>query len=130
VRESKASSSEVTKVEYAASEKSEGPGDVVSDSATEVASSVGSAKWRPSRVFNIPGGPFSLLAHTGLTMDTDGDEKTRFPLPDVILDGERMELKITALGHGWTMMQTNESVNGGKVEVYGTAASTWSGRPR
>jgi hypothetical protein len=124
VGESKAGPSEAAKVDYATSEKSEGPGgDVMSDSATEVASSVGGAKWRPSRAFNIPGGPFSLLAHTGLV---DGDEKTRIPLPDVTLDGERMELKITALKHGWTIMQTNGNVNGGRVEIYGTAASTWN----
>jgi hypothetical protein len=124
--EPKAGPSEVTKVEeYATSEKSEGPGgDVVSDSATEVSSSVGGAKWRPSRAFNIPGGPFSLLAHTELTRTVDGDEKTQTLLPDVILDGERMELKITALKHGWTMMQTNGNVNGGRVEIYGTTAST------
>jgi hypothetical protein len=117
VAESKAGPSGVAKAEYATSEKSEGPcGDVVSDSATEVASSVGGAKWRPSRAFNIPGGPFSLLAHT------DGDEKTQSPLPDVILDGERMELKIAALNQGWTIMQTNGNVNGGRVEIYGTTA--------
>lgn len=127
--ESKAGSSEAARVEYATSEKSEGPGDVVSDSATEVASSVGGAKWRPSRVFNVPGGPFSLLAHIEPTKDVDGDEKTQFPLPDVILDGERMALRITALGHGWTVMQTEGNVKGGRVEIYGTAASIWSGRP-
>ena len=124
--ESKAGPSEAAKAEgaNATSEKSEGPGDVVSDSATEVASSVGSSKWRPSRAFDIPGGPFSLLAHTGLGKNMDGDEKTRSPLPDVILDGERMELKITALKHGWTIMQTNGSINGGRVEIYGTTGST------
>jgi len=123
--ESKAGSSDAT------SEKSEGPGGVVSDSTTDVASSVSvrGAKWRPSRVFNIPGGPFSLLAHTEPTTDTDGGEKSRLPLPDVTLDGERMELKITALDHGWTVMQTNGNVNGGRVEIYCTAASTWSARP-
>jgi len=115
--EPKAGPSGIAKVEYATSEKSEGPGgDAVSDSATEVASSVGGGKWRPSRAFNIPGGPFSLLAHT------DGDEKTQSPLPDVILDGERMELKISALNRGWTIMQTNGNVNGGRVEIYGTTA--------
>jgi hypothetical protein len=123
--EPKAGPSEVTKVEYATSEKSDGScGDVVSDSATEVASSVGGAKWRPPRAFIIPGGPFSLLAHTERTKNVDGDVKTEFPLPDVILDGERMELKITALKHGWTIMQTNGNVNGGRVEIYGTTAST------
>ncbi len=129
VTESKAGPSEITKPEYAASEKSEWPGDVVSDSATEVASSVGGSKRRPSRAFNIPGGPFSLLAHTELAQDIDDDEKTKFPLPDVILDGEHMELKVTALGHGWTVMQTNGNVNGGRVEIYDTTASTWNGRP-
>jgi hypothetical protein len=125
--ESKAGPSQVAKVEYASSEKSEGPGDVVSDSsATEVASSVGGAKWRPSRVFNVPEGPFSLLAHT---MDADGNEKAQSPLPDVILDSERMELKITPIGHGWTVMKTEGNVKGGRVEIYGTAASIWSGRP-
>jgi hypothetical protein len=125
--ESKAGPSEVAKAEYATSEKSEGPGgDVVSDSATEVASSVGGSNLRPSRAFDIPGGPFSLLAHSELDKNVDGDEKTRFPLPDVILDGERMELKITALKHGWTIMQTNGNVNGGRVEIYGTTASTWN----
>jgi hypothetical protein len=28
-------------------------------------------------------------------------------------------LEITALGHGWTIMQTKGDVNGGKVEIYG-----------
>ena len=124
--ESKAGSSGAVKVD-SASEKSEGPSDVVSDSATE-ASSVGDAKRRPSRVFDIPGGPFSLLAHTKLTMDVDGDEKTQIPLPDVTLNGERMELKTTTVGRGWTIMQTKGDVNGGRVEIYDTAASTWSGR--
>jgi hypothetical protein len=121
--EPKAGPSGVAKAEYTTSEKSEGPsGDVVSDSATEVASSIGSAKWRPSRAFNISSGPFSLLAHTELTKNVDGDEKTHSPLPDITLDGERMELKITALNHGWTIMQTNGNVNGGRVEIYGTTA--------
>ncbi|KAF8482150.1 hypothetical protein DFH94DRAFT_691760 [Russula ochroleuca] len=123
VGESKAGSSGAAKVEYATSEKSAGPSDVLSDSATEV-SSVGDAKRRPSRVFNIPGGPFSLLAHTKLTMNVDGDEKTQFPVPDVTLDGERVELNITALGRGWTIMQTKGNVNGGRVEIYDTATST------
>ena len=126
--EPKAGPSEVAKAEYAAFEKSEGPGgDVLSDSATEVSSSVGGERsWRPSRAFDVPGGAFSLLAHTGLSKNVDGNEKTRFPLPDVTLDGERMELKITALNHGWTIMQTNENVNGGRAEIYGTTASTWN----
>ena len=133
VAEPKAGPSRISKVEYAtseaASEKTEvSGGDIVSDSATEVAPSVGGAKRRPSHTFNISRGPFSLLAHTELTKTVDGDEKTQFPLPDVILDGERMELKITTLNRGWTIMQTNGNVNGGKVEIYGTTASTWSGR--
>ena len=128
VVESKAGSSKAAKAEYATSEKRDGPGEVVSDSTTEVASSVGGARWRPSRVFSIPRGPFSLLAHTEPTTDMDGGEKTRPSLPDVILDGERMELKITALDHGWNVMQTNGNVNGGKVEIYCTAGSTWSAR--
>lgn len=123
--EPKAGPSGVAKAEYATSEKSEGlGGDVVSDSATEVSSSVGGAKWRPSRAFNIPEGPFSLLAHTGVTKTVDGDEKTQTVLPDITLDGERMEMKITALKHGWTMMQNNGNVNGGRVEIYGATAST------
>lgn len=120
VGEPKAGSSKAA----ATSEKGGRPGQVASDSI-----SVRGAKWRPSRVFNIPRGPFSLLAHTEPTTEIDGGEKTRFPLPDVILDGERMELKITALGHGWNVMQTNGNVNGGRVEIYCTAASTWSARP-
>lgn len=129
VAESKAGPSEVAKVEYARSEKSEGSGgDVLSDSVTEVASSVGGAQWGPSCTFNIPEGPFSLLAHAELNKSMGGDEEeTQTPLPDVILDGERMELKITALNHGWTIMQTHGNVNGGKVEIYGTTASTWNG---
>ena len=131
VAEPKAGPSRVSEyaTSEATSEKSEGSGgDIVSDSATEVASSVGGAKWRPSHTFNISGGPFSLLAHTELTKLMDGDEKTQFQPPDVILDGERMELKITTLNRGWTIMQTNGNVNGGKVVIYGTTAPTWSGR--
>lgn len=129
VGESKAGSSEVPKVEYAASEKSEGHSEAVSDSATEIASSAGDVVWRPSRVFNIPRGAFSLLAHTELAIDIIGDEKNRTLFPEVVLDGERMDLKITALGHGWTIMQTKGEVNGGKVEIYGTEASAQSGCP-
>ncbi|KAI0004134.1 hypothetical protein BJV74DRAFT_809323 [Russula compacta] len=109
VGESKAGSSDVAKVEYAASEKSEGHSEAVSDSATEIGSSAGDTIWRPSRVFNIP--------------------KNRSLFPEVVLDGERMDLKITALGHGWTIMQTKGEVNGGKVEIYGTEASARSGCP-
>jgi hypothetical protein len=118
---SRAASSQVPKVEYAASERSEGASEVVSDSATEVSSSVGGEKLRPTRVLNIPKGPFSMLAHTELTMDMAGDEKqkTRTPFPEVLLNGELVDLEITALGHGWTIMQTKGDVNGGKVEIYG-----------
>jgi len=131
VGESKARSSKAAKAEYPASEKSEGASEVVSDSVTQVASSVGGEKWQLSRNFNIPRGPFSLLAHTESTVvDTDGDdEKIRPPLPDVVLDGERMDLKVTALDHGWTIMQSKGDVDGGKVEIYGMAASTGNGRP-
>jgi len=130
VGESKARSSKVAKMEYPASEKSEGASEVVSDSATQVASSVGGEKWQLSRAFNIPQGPFALLAHTELTVvDTDSDEKIRPPLPDVVLDGERMDLNVTALDHGWTIMQSKGDVDGGKVEIYGMAASTRNGRP-
>jgi hypothetical protein len=129
VGDSKARSSKVAKVEYPASEKSEGASELVPDSATEFASSVGGEKWQLSRTFNIPQGPFSLLAHTELTVDTDGDEKIRPPLPDVVLDGERMDLKVTALDHGWTIMQSKGDVDGGKVEICGMAASTRNGCP-
>jgi hypothetical protein len=126
---SKTTSSEVAKVEYAASEKSEEPSDVVSDSATEVASSAGGERPRPIRVFSIPKGPFSLLAHTELTMDTDHDEKqkTRSPFPEVHLNGELMDLKTTSLSQGWIIMQTKGDVNGGKVEIYGPTRSIRNG---
>ncbi|KAI0308003.1 hypothetical protein B0F90DRAFT_1813350 [Multifurca ochricompacta] len=121
----KAGPTRFSELEYAASEKSEGPGDVVSDSTTEVASSVGGEKWLPSRVFDIPKGPFALLAHSDFTMD--GDEKVRSPLPEVLLDGERMDLRITSLPHGWAVMQAKGDVSGGRVEVYDTTASPWNG---
>ena len=72
--EPKAGPSEVAKAEYSVSEKSEGPGGhVLSDSATEVSSSDGGCKtWRPSRAFNVPGGPFLLLAHTGFSKNVYG----------------------------------------------------------
>lgn len=119
----KTTPSEVAKVEYAASEKSEAPSMVVSDSATEVASSAGGERSRPTRVFSIPKGPFSLLAHTELTVDTDDNEKqkTRSPFPEVLLNGELMDLKTTSLSQGWIIMQTKGEVNGGKVEIYGPA---------
>jgi hypothetical protein len=126
---SKTASSEVAKVEYAASEKSEGPSEAVSDLAPEVASSAGGEKSRPTRVFSIPRGPFSLLAHTELTMDTGDDEKqkTWSPFPEVFLNGELMDLKITSLSQGWVLMQTKGNTNGGKVEIYGTAGSVRNG---
>ena len=111
---SKATSSEVPKVEYAASE-------VGSDSATEVASSVGE-KLRPIRVFSIPKGSFSVLLHTELTMDVNGDsnekQDSRPSVPEVHLNGELMNLKITSLNHGWIIMRSGGDVNGGKVEIY------------
>ena len=114
---SKALSSEVPKVEHAASE-------VVSDSATEVASSVGGVNLSPIRVFSIPKGPFSMLLHTELTMDMNGDSsekrEARPSFPEVHLNGELMDLKITSLSHGWTIMRSEGDVNGGKVELYGT----------
>jgi len=117
---SKAPSSEVPKVEYAASE-------VVSDSATEVASSVGGEKARPIRVFSIPKGPFSMLLHTEVTMDMNGDSsekhEARPSFPEVHLNGELMDLNITSLSHGWTIMQSEGDVNSGKVELYGTTGS-------
>jgi hypothetical protein len=126
---SKTASSAIAKVEYAASEKSEGPSEVFSDSATEVASSAGGKKLRPIRVFSIPKGPFSLLAYTDPTKDTDGDEKqkTQSPFLKVLLNGELMDLKITSLSQGWIIMQTKGDVNGGKVEIHGTAGSTRNG---
>jgi len=74
-REPKAGPSGIAKVEYATSEKSEGPGgDAVSDSATELHPllEVENGGRRVPSIF--PGGLSSLLAHT------DGDEKTQSPL--------------------------------------------------
>lgn len=117
---SKAASSEVPKVEYAASE-------VVSDSATEVASSVGGEKLGPIRVFSIPKGPYSMLLHTELTMDMNGNSSEKREaqpsFPEVHLNGELMDLKIAHLSHGWAIMRSEGDVNGGKVEIYGTAGS-------
>jgi len=122
--ESKARPSAVAKAE-----KGSGPGEAKSDSTTEVPSAVRFDKRRASRVFNLPKGPFSLLAHTERAVDTDGDdEKARSQFPEVVLNGERLDLKITALGHGWTMMQSKADVNGGKVEIYDTETSTEDGR--
>lgn len=124
-RESRAGSTAVADRERAVSERSEVPCEVVSDSATEVASSTGGERRPSSRVFNIPKGPFSLLVHT--TPAINGDEKTRSPYPEVELDGERMDLKITPLDHDWAVMQAKEDVHGGRVEIYGTGTSTWNG---
>jgi len=132
--ERKARPSAVAKVGRATSEKGSGPGETKSDSTSEVASAVRRCdKRRASRVFDLPKGPFSLLARTERAVDVDGDdEKTRSQFPEVILDGERVDLKITALGHGWIIMQTKADVNGGKVEmyVYDMEASTENGRSR
>ncbi|KAI0257357.1 hypothetical protein BJV78DRAFT_29638 [Lactifluus subvellereus] len=122
---SRAGSTVVAEPEHAVSERSEVPGEVVSDSATEVASSTGGERRSSSRVFNIPKGPFSLLAHTNLAIN--GDEETRSLYPEAELDGERMDLKITPLGHGWAVMHAKEDVHGGRVEIYGTATSIWNG---
>ncbi|KAH9050443.1 hypothetical protein EDB84DRAFT_374019 [Lactarius hengduanensis] len=109
-------------------EKSEGSGEAVgSDSATEVASTVGGERWPPTQVFNVPKGPLSLLVHTDESTN-DGDEKVRSLLPVVVLDGERVNLKAASLGHGWAIVRANGGVKGGRVEVYGTQASTWNGR--
>lgn len=108
-------------------EKGEGLSEAIgSDSATEVASTVGGERWPPTQVFNVPKGPLSLLVHT--TDDTTddhigGDEKVRSLLPEVTLDGERVNLKVTGLGHGWAIVRANGDVKGGRVEVYGTPAS-------
>jgi len=112
-------------------EKGEGLGEAVgSDSATEVASTVGGERWPPTQVFNIPKGPLSLLVHTDDTTNNDigGDEKARSLLPELALDGERVNLKVTSLGHGWAIVRANGDVKGGRVEVCGMPASTWNGR--
>ena len=95
-----------------------------SDSATEVASSVGGE--RPAQVFTVPKGPLSLLVHTvdATNNDMGGDEKVRSLLPEVTLAGERVTLDITPLGHGWAIVRANGDVRGGRVEVYGTPTST------
>ncbi|KAH9968768.1 hypothetical protein BC827DRAFT_280764 [Russula dissimulans] len=132
--ERKARPSAVAKVGHATSEKGSGPSEAKSDSTSEVASAVRRCdRRRASRVFDLPKGPFSLLAHTERAVDVSGDdEKTRCQFPEVILDGERVDLKITALGHGWVIMQTKADVNGGKAEmyVYNMEASTENGRSR
>lgn len=117
-----AAGAELTKVaEPECTEKGEAVG---SDSATEVASTVGGE--RPAQVFTVPKGPLSLLVHTddvATNNDLGGDEKVRFLLPEVVLAGERVTLNITPLGHGWAIVRANGDVNGGRVEVYGTPAS-------
>ncbi|KAI9511801.1 hypothetical protein F5148DRAFT_1168891 [Russula earlei] len=123
VIESKTGSSGLSKVGNAASKKGERPVEAISDSTTEGASSAVGKRWRPWRTFQVPNGPFSLLAHAELGTETDGDEKTRSPFPEVVVDGECLDLKTTALSHGWTIMQTTGDVSGGKVEIYGMAAS-------
>jgi len=110
-------------------EKSSGPGEAKSNSTTEVASAVRYDERRASRVFDLPKGPFSLLAHTERAVDMDGDdEKTQSQFPEVVLNGKRVDLKITALGHGWAIMQAKADVNGGRVEIYHTETSTENGR--
>ncbi|KAF8272922.1 hypothetical protein EI94DRAFT_1717033 [Lactarius quietus] len=110
-----------TKVaEPESTEKGEAVG---SDSATEVASTVGGE--RPAQVFTVSKGPLSLLVHTDDVTNDDigGDEKARSCLPEVVLAGERVTLNITSLGHGWAIVRANGDVKGGRVEVYGTPAS-------
>lgn len=113
--------SEVPRAEYDAASE------VVSDSATELSSSLGGVNLRPRRVFSIPKGPFSMLLHTELTMDMNGDSsekhEARPSFPEVHLNGELMDLKITSLSHGWTIMRSEGDVNGGKVELYDTGSA-------
>ena len=116
-------STEVGPTKAAESEFTEKCEAVGSDSATEVASTVGGE--RPAQVFTVPKGPLSLLVHTDDATNNDigGDEKVRSLLPEVMLAGERVILNITPLGHGWAIVRANGDVNGGRVEVYGTPAS-------
>jgi hypothetical protein len=125
--ESKAGSTGVGEPEHVVSERSEVPSDVVSDSATEITSSMDGERLPPSRVFNIPNGPFSLLAHTDLAIN--GNEKLQSLYPEVELDGKRMDLEITSLSHGWAVMQAKEDVHGGRVEIHCTTTSDWNGIP-
>jgi hypothetical protein len=99
---------------------------VGSDSATEVASTVGGEGGPPTQVINVPKGPLSLLMHADDTSNNDfgGDEKVRSFSPEVVLDGERVNLVVTSLGHGWAIVRANSDVKGGRVEVYGTPGST------
>jgi hypothetical protein len=110
--------------EHVPSERSEASDEAMSDSATEVVSSVGGERLPSSRVF-IPKGPFSLLAHADLSIN--GDEKLQSLYPGVELDGKRLDLKITSLDHGWVVMQTKEDVHGGRVEINCTTTSFWNG---
>ena len=102
-------------------EKSEAIG---SDSATEVASTVGGE--RPAQAFAVPKGPLTLLVHTedATNSDIGGDEKVRSLLPEVVLAGERITLNITPIAYGWAIVRASGDVKGGRVEVYGTPAST------
>ena len=93
---------------------------VGSDSATEVASTVGGE--RPAQVFAVPKGPLTLLVHTEDATNND-DEKVRSLLPEVVLAGERVTLDITQITHGWALVRASGDVNGGRVEVYGSPAS-------
>lgn len=113
---------EPTKVaEPECTEKGEAVG---SDSATEVASSVGGE--RPAQVFTVPKGPLSLLVHTedDVTNTDIGGEKVRSRSPEVVLAGEHVTLNITPLGHGWAIVRASGDVKGGRVEVYGAPVST------
>jgi hypothetical protein len=126
--ESKARSTEVAEPGRIVSERSEVPGEVVSDPAAAVASSMGGERLPPSRVFNVLNGPFSLLVHTDLAINGNGNLQS--PYPAVELNGKRVDLKITTLSQGWTVMQAEEDVHGGRAEIYCTTASIWNGSPR
>jgi hypothetical protein len=126
--ESKAKTTEVAEPGCVVSEMSEVPGEVASDPAAAVASSMGGERLPQSRVFNIPDGPFSLLIHTDLAINGNGSLQS--PYPTVELNRKRMDLKITPLSHGWTVMQAQGDVHGGRVEIYCTTASIWNGSPR
>jgi len=94
-----------------------GPGgDAVSDSATEVA--ILCWRWKMAAVacLQYSRGPF-FAAGT-----YRWDEKTQSPLPERNLEANAWNLKISAPNRGWTIMQTNGNVNGGRVEIYGTTA--------
>ena len=123
---SESTSTDAEPAKVAESEFNEKGEAVGSDSATEVASSVGGEGGAPTQIFNVPRGPLSLLVHTddATSNDIAGDDKVRSFLPEVALDGERVILKVTSLGHGWAIVRANCDVKGGRVEVYGTPAST------